>query len=244
MRWWTRIRGGRAVIGGAGYIGRSARLIRSSAIPTNRFIISVCARHRTLIEYPERMSVTGSNRRLSWADYSKVNESLKPPYSANTHAELTPDCRYSYSPDGSWKIVHTSVAVTIDKARSWIVKGHESKDLLIHEQGHYDIMAIGGRDLERRLVPLKGSIEPGATRQATEDAVKAAVQAALDEQTAKISAEIDKIQDMYDEDMECGTNHGLQTHWQTLWKHAIINAKNNPKSQISDLEVCPAETSD
>ena len=48
------------------------------------------------------------------------------------------------------------IQVSIDEVKSWVLRNSRSDELLQHEQVHYNISALAGRDLERRMLKLGG----------------------------------------------------------------------------------------
>ena len=99
--------------------------------------------------------------RVQWSDFS-----AQPPYNAteDAHIETKVDLKYGYSTGSNGAQLADTVKVTIQllKHKSWAKKKlinswpqKAQDDLLKHEQGHYDITALMGRDLFLDLMQLK-----------------------------------------------------------------------------------------
>jgi predicted secreted Zn-dependent protease len=105
---------------------------------------------------------------------------------------------------------------------------------------HYDIAAIAARELERQLTGLKGD------KSQTPDEVVTAISRKIVGETdasgqTVLSGDLQEVQARYDEDLSCGSNHGLDRHHQTIWEHRIIKAYVNRKANLDQLNSCPRE---
>lgn len=186
------------------------------------------------------MALHGFGRHLRWSDFSKVLESLDGEHDASTSTDITLDYRYVTHPDGTWKVTRVSVVLAFNATESWVVKGKESKQLLKHEQMHYEISAITARQLERRLTGLKGdkSQPPRESIQAISDKILGQRDAAG--QTVSPGT-LQEVQTRYDEDLSCGSNHGIDRHYQIIWEHRIIKAYGDRRATLDGLNSCPRE---
>ncbi len=186
------------------------------------------------------MALHGFNRRLRWSDFTKVRKSLDGEHDASTFTEIS--ARYSYIRQGSgnWKLTRVSVTVAFNSTKSWVVIGKESKDLLNHEQMHYNIAAIAGRELEGKLAGLKGDAS-----QSPDDAVTALSRDVIGEQDADgqmvARGALQDVQDRYDEDLTCGSEHGLNRHYQISWEHRVTKAHGDRSAMLDQLNSCPRE---
>jgi hypothetical protein len=91
------------------------------------------------------------------------------------------------------------IHVLFDTSRSWVKPGKETSDLLKHEQGHYDVAKLCGRELKFRFASLplyKYDYEQRVKRK-------------FDEVFQKY---VD-IQQLYDDE----SNHGLNVEGQHKW---------------------------
>ena len=131
--------------------------------------------------------------------------------------------------DGKWVITPTRLSVTIrmDTQNSWVVNGRQSTPLLAHEQGHYNITALGARDCHTDILAIVGD--------STDD-----VQSQVNSIVSSAQSLIASVNDMYDEDPNCGTDHGPDSSSQAQWNLKIRNAINSPTARLADLSICSA----
>jgi predicted secreted Zn-dependent protease len=108
--------------------------------------------------------------------------------------------------------------MVVDRANSWVVEGYQGDSLLRHEQGHYDIMALGARELYNRVLELTASRCPEINTQDRQ----------LQQQ---IQAQVDAANIRYD----TRTNHGNTASVQQNWEPRIHAIKQNPTGIIMDL---------
>lgn len=103
------------------------------------------------------MPIRGWPRRIAWREFTEVNS---PPAGEDGQA-------YTYTPFSyrhgrsrqdrtGWRLEGVEVRVSVGKSQSWVVKGKQHRDLLKHEQGHFDITGlVGGRELFNKLTELR-----------------------------------------------------------------------------------------
>jgi hypothetical protein len=150
---------------------------------------------------------------VTWNDFR-----AQPPANATraAHIETKLDLAYSYSSGQGGTQLADSVTVTVqllgDKSwakktliRSW--SRQAQADLLLHEQGHFNITALMGRDMFIDLMALKGRSfsNPGALH--TEVRRIAALYA-----PQPVHTKYDSMQE---------TNHGKEVTPQTAWNGYI-----------------------
>src|SRR5262249_59212119 len=119
-----------------------------------------------------------------------------------------------------------SVTIRINKADSWVVKGRATADLLHHEQGHYDIAALGARDFHTDLLM-------------TEEESEEMLRAAVDRKAKYYQQGIRGLQDFYDEDPNSGTRHEDNANAQAKWDIRLRDAKNDPNANMYTLRLNP-----
>lgn len=93
-----------------------------------------------------------------------------------------------------------------------------SDALLKHEQGHYDIMALGAREFHNRLIGLSATTEEE-----------------LNKKWQNLNNEIIKKADLVDERYDIATNHSKNATVQKTWDQKIDAVKKNPKGLVTDL---------
>jgi hypothetical protein len=173
------------------------------------------------------MSLQGFRTVLKWADFPKRDCApitgraayTDPAYSTNIGLMRNGD-KVVIDPD------KLQVNISLDTTTSWVVKGEESDSLLAHEQGHYGITALGARDYHANLLKLEANYGPG-------------MKSKVDALNSSVQALIGQINQMYDEDVNCGTNHGKLADKQAQWELRINNLKNNAQGRLNSLATCP-----
>jgi hypothetical protein len=168
--------------------------------------------------------------RISWAnDFTRVNSAPDgSDESAFTQARFRGTFPFMQQADGTWIVqpANAVVRLSMDKVASWVVRGSETADLLTHEQGHYDITALGARDFLNDVLALSGS--------STSD-----LQSQIDSARSSNQSTIDSVNSMYDEDPNCGTSHGTNAANQQQWNLRINNAKTSG-GRLSSIASCPS----
>jgi hypothetical protein len=122
-----------------------------------------------------------------------------------------------------------NITITIElRPGSWVASwvssrsAQEKKDLLNHEQGHYNITALMARDLFVDLMLLKSKQFSDAQKAKT----------AIETITKRYStSEIQKIHTKYDSDAE--TKHGFLKAGQTRWDGYLNKAFTTPRTPAS-----------
>ncbi|MBK6381143.1 MAG: DUF922 domain-containing protein [Chitinophagaceae bacterium] len=95
-----------------------------------------------------------------------------------------------------------------------------TNDLLKHEQGHYDILAISAREFYNTLIGLSA---------ATADAL----QRRVNQLKERFAQQVTQVDARYDSESQ--TNHGINTAIQQTWDQKIAAAKANPRGRLTDL---------
>jgi predicted secreted Zn-dependent protease len=164
------------------------------------------------------MPINNFDHLVAWSEFRTV--SSRPP-GVKEDAEIKANSAVSYRTrrrGNAVSIVDATVNIITVTEESWVVSDKKTDILLKHEQGHYDITALGTREFYSQLLAL------------TADSTNAlAVKiSALKEQFQK---KIDACNSRYDSQ----TNHGLITSVQDTWHQKIASAKVNPEGIINDL---------
>ena len=118
------------------------------------------------------MAITNFNHRVDWIEFT---ERISRAAGVDENAKIKLDMGYSYDmtkSDGEWTVTNLKVELAVKKAESWIVKGTKTEKLRNHEQGHYDITALGYRDMynevkvlkRKSMSALKAKIKKGTTQ--------------------------------------------------------------------------------
>ena len=168
--------------------------------------------------------------RISWAnDFTRVDSAPDgSDESAFTQARFRGKFPFVQQTDGTWVVqsANSVVSLSMDRTASWVVRGSETADLLTHEQGHFDITALGARDFLNDVLALSGS--------STTD-----LQSQIDSARSSNQSTIDSVNSMYDVDPNCGTSHGTNAANQQQWNLRINNAKTSG-ARLSSIASCPS----
>jgi hypothetical protein len=165
------------------------------------------------------MPLNNFDTQISWADFNQVP--ARPPgvsEDAEIHLEYPQKFDYDIARNGA-TITNATVDIGMASPECWVVTSQvNNMDLLKHEQGHYDITALGAREFYEGLKGMSAKNENGLN--AKVKSLRAAVQ-----------ARINRANDNYDTQ----TNHSANTAVQQPWNKKIDAAKKNPKGTIDDL---------
>lgn len=175
------------------------------------------------------MAVQGMKYSLNWVtDFNEVDDAPAgfSNRSARTKASVTLDpkmiaMRDSKDTDYYFKPSTVIVIVKAVKPESWVIKEKESDKLLKHEQLHYNISAIAGRELERKALALRDATGPGLIQKKV-DLGK------------EIQDLIDKVNKDYDEGMQ-GTDHGAKDAEQAKWEMHITSLMSKDDAELKGL---------
>ena len=165
------------------------------------------------------MPLLNFNYVLSWSDFIK-----KPsrPAGSSEDAQIHPELEFKdFKLNGKGKsvsIADLTITIRVVKADSWVVNGTQSNDLLNHEQGHYDILAISAREFYAALKKLS-----------------AATTHALQTELSKLQEEALKKVTRVDARYDIQTKHSLDKVAQNEWNKKIAAEKQKPDGSIDNL---------
>jgi hypothetical protein len=175
------------------------------------------------------MAITGFKYTLGWStDFTELDNAPAgfSDRSARTKASVTLDpglqaVRDSKESEYYFKPSTVTVIVKAAVAESWVVKDLKSDKLLKHEQIHYNISALGGRDLERKILTLRDKSGQELMNK----------KAALGKEIQDL---IDSVNKDYDGGLQ-GTNHGKKDTEQAKWELHINGLMNQPNAELKSL---------
>jgi hypothetical protein len=119
-----------------------------------------------------RTFLEGHDETLGWQDFQG---SVPANRSGGDDAEC--DARFDLAYDYDWddnpksrgyRVDHVQVKVILNRPNMWAVKASRTPALLKHEQGHYDIVALVGRDLYNELTGWDSTTPPKRFRKETD----------------------------------------------------------------------------
>jgi len=172
---------------------------------------------------PSRL--VGLIKTLSWSDFRGNPDPNKPSLVAFTSATFDLPTLSPKSIPGT-KSFHFEddvvITITMNSQKSWKREPQPSNDLLKHEQGHYDLVALIARDLFIEIMQLK------ANTYATHADGLADLRPIL----TKFGGKVEKIAVIYDSVQQ--TNHGKdassQAKWNAMFRRAFTEPRRPPMS--------------
>lgn len=156
--------------------------------------------------------MTGWPRTLAWSEF---NERDSRPQGMDENAQIHSEVQLSpqvsiESDNGKLKLGSFTVQVVTISEDTWVVKGTKSDALLAHEQGHYDITGLMGRDTMNDLKALRARSSRDLQQ--------------------KVTALLEKYRDLaktFTEKYDKETDHGRNTKAQAQWEQKIADAMKN-----------------
>ena len=164
------------------------------------------------------MTMTGFNHSVTWREFRTV-PSRRGRVSEDAFIKARKRVTYEFSgPRGNYRVTAVRAGIVVDRSRSWVVRGGQNADLLRHEQGHFDITALGMREEANRIGALAGRNGRNIKRQA--DTIR-----------REINRKIAAANRRYD----ARTNHSRNTTAQQRWSANIRSAKLRPDGTLDNL---------
>ncbi len=165
------------------------------------------------------MSLNAFDTNISWSQFKKLSAR---PTGQNEDAQIHPEISFS-----NFKLAKKGNAIAITDADidiklvpvdCWVVTDQMSADLLKHEQGHYDILALNAREMHKKFL----KITAGSTQK---------LQEKVNDLQSKASQRVQMVDERYDG----ATNHSRKKDIQQIWDKKIDTAKKNPNGTLDDL---------
>ena len=115
------------------------------------------------------MAIKNWPSKITWAKFTELDIR---PLGATTDAHIEveyrnpPGKQFGITPVGKhYKLTDVNLVLQTIPHETWVVKGKKSKELLNHEQGHWDILGLIAREYHREIKKLRGaSVEQLRTR--------------------------------------------------------------------------------
>ena len=165
------------------------------------------------------MALTGFNHTVKWNEFRVLNQR---PSGETEDAYLKTRYDYNFdyaeSPGQNCRVTSATVTIRVDRSESWVVRGQQSTSLLNHEQGHYNITALGARALYNQILHLTMPSCQGILSQVR----------ILSDQ---IQRQIDRVNARYDQ----RTNHGTNASAQRTWNSSIQSAMRSAGGTLANL---------
>lgn len=181
-----------------------------------------------------RTFLEGHEETLGWQDFQATPPAKHSGDDAQTEARF--DMQYDYEWDDrhghqGYRVDHVQVTVSVDRPSMWVVAASKTAELLKHEQGHYDIVALIARDLFQELTGWESGRSPKRFRKET-DLTTAADR--LRRQATSLAARLSGTASsvgVYDKQ----TKHGQDTKAQEQWDKALEAARSKGTRLMAGL---------
>jgi hypothetical protein len=158
------------------------------------------------------LNQTGWPRTLTWSDFPEV--SSRPSAAdedAQIHCEVSQPERVSVTREGGqFRVTALTVNITILREDSWVVTSQKTASLLSHEQGHYDITGLMGRDMGNEILAARARTVDGLQEQVTR----------IIERYRQRSQELN---DLYDTQTNHSRNRDAQARWDERIRASMTN---------------------
>ena len=166
----------------------------------------------------EQMPLNNFNYSVTWTDFA-LQSSRPTGAHEDAHIQVHYDYTYQLKRNGNAVIINSAdVNMNVVLPKSWVVSSQMTNDLLSHEQGHYDITALGARELYNALLQLSA-------------ASGNVLQTRAAQLNQRIQQKIDRVNIRYDTQ----TNHSQDTAAQQTWQQRIAAEKQKPDGSIDNL---------
>ncbi len=156
---------------------------------------------------------------VSWSDFTQRTSS---PAGVAEDAQIHPQRSFSnfkLAKKGNAVIItDVDIDIALVSTDGWVVSTQMSNDLLKHEQGHYDILALSARELFNDLLTLTA-------------ASSHKLQQKVDALKTKAGQLVKKVDARYDTQ----TIHSRNTQVQQTWDQKIAAEKQKPNGSINNL---------
>ena len=159
-----------------------------------------------------KKKIKGWPRAITWDEFKVVNSrpaGVKE--DAQIHSETVPPQSVTVvRKGGRFRLGPLTAEVRVVPENTWVVSGKKSKELLSHEQGHFDITGLTGRDMLRDLAAIRAPSVKVLQRR-----VRKTIQ-----QTQKLANELTT---KYDDETKHGKDKTVQKKWKDHLRNCIKN---------------------
>ena len=164
------------------------------------------------------MALSNFNYSLSWSDFNYISSRAQ---GQNEDAFIKAEFPYTYElarDKGAIIVPSAGMNIRTIPESCWVVSSEATNELLIHEQGHYDITALGARELYNKMLTIFAKSEHEVNQEITKENIK-------------IQKKIDDANKRYD----AQTDHNKKKQQQLQWDKAISIEKQKPDGKIDNL---------
>jgi len=162
--------------------------------------------------------MTGFDHAVAWREFSRFAERQD---RAAEDAFIRAATHIEYEFEGTrrnYAVTTVAARIWVDQAESWVVQGSETDALLAHEQGHFDITALGLRE-EANLV----------------DALTGRGAADIQRQRRRIRRRMQRRINEANQRYDARTEHSRNAAVQRRWLRSIATLKGRDDGTIDEL---------
>ena len=170
------------------------------------FICSIAFFPLTVIKNNDNAILWTPSYKLSWADFQGM-----PDLSDSTNEQSATKTRIEVTTKFSGTIIYYYVSCFFEKESSWTLSDR-SRNLLEHEQLHFDISEIFARELRKKLKEMK-------------NVTKTNIQQKVKDQYHDVITKCVSFQHQYDQETDHSRNHENQQIWNEKVKDILQNTK-------------------
>lgn len=160
-----------------------------------------------------------AKQKLRWKDF-KGRAERRSEYSALTHSVISYNYEVRYL--NNEPQIRFEVKCFFEPRQSWVKKNHKTKELLAHEQLHFDISELYARKLRQQLDIYLDTFDDKSDYQKESEAI-----------FNVILEEWDQKQDQYDKETDHGRHIKRQEYWSKEVRQGLEEYKTYRKGMIS-----------
>jgi hypothetical protein len=154
------------------------------------------------------LRIAGWPSSITWDQFREV---ANRPAGVNENALINPITSNSGlqtdETDGMHFVSNLTYTILVNSDVSWVVAGHKTDELLVHEQVHFDILGLKMRGMMQQIEELR---KPSLTE----------LGQALNELLQQTQTDASEMNETYDTE----TNHGINREAQARWEQRIREA--------------------
>jgi predicted secreted Zn-dependent protease len=168
------------------------------------------------------MAIKNWPSKINWAQFTELD--IRPPgATTDAHIEVEyrnpPGKQFGITQVGKhYRLTDVNLVLKTIPGETWVVKGKQNKELLKHEQGHWDILGLVAREYQRKLRGL---------RAASVDQLRTRVQT-LEARMLEKGEKFNSGTGGYDTETNHGRIRPQQKRWDALIASCIKTRKNLP----------------
>jgi hypothetical protein len=160
------------------------------------------------------LTLVGWPRNLSWDEFRELASRPADEHEdAQIHSEVEPPSQVGVTSErGVLRVTSLRIQLRTVREDNWVVKDRKSAELLSHEQGHYDLTGLLGRDSGNEIL---------AARASTRDELQAKVRDIIE----KYREQAKTWTERYDSETDHSRNRDAQKRWDDQFRSATTSGR-------------------